>query len=637
LGKPYQSELSRLSGTSRWANAQPVDVLAKSLSSIGQTPLIVVGSGGSLAACHFASQLRQRYAGVLAKAMTPLEFSQSAQELRSAAVMVISAGGRNPDIIEAFRAAAIAEVQRIILIAGNAKSPLVSLAKRCDRADVHTFVPPSGKDGFLATNSLLSFYVILYRAQLAAAGVAVDTDKDSDSLLPDASALSEIEACSRKLWDRDHLIILHGPGLLSIGVDLESRFSEAALGTVQKADYRNFAHGQHYWLAKRSQETALIAFVSAADREIATKTLALIPSTITQAKIDVPGEGLASSLWGLVASIHLAGFAGLAKGVDPGRPVVPDFGRKLYHLKARSSRIKTNGEPPTDFVIFRKNEHLRTPSTISEGQSWADALSSFRQRIANARYCAVVCDYDGTLCNRGGRFLPLSKDISSELTRLLEAGVYIGVATGRGKSVRSRLQEALPKRLWSRVVVGYYNGGDVAKLDENDRPDTNATISAALKEAADSLGADSVLSMSCQMEIRPRQISLVGEGVSMEEVWLRTCEALARMPSMKILSSGHSVDILDEGVSKINLINRIRELASETTGELLCIGDRGRWPGNDCELLAQPYSLSVDQVSYNPHSCWNLAPAGCSGTQATLYYLRHLQSESKQTLSFNLL
>ena len=201
--------------------------------------------------------------------MTPLEFSQSAQELKSAAVMVISAGGRNPDIIEAFRAAAIAEVQRIILVAGNAKSPLVSLAKRCDRADVHTFVPPSGKDGFLATNSLLSFYVILYRAQLAAAGVAVDTDKDSDSLLPDAAALSEIEACSRKLWDRDHLIILHGPSLLSIGVDLESRFSEAALGTVQKADYRNFAHGQHYWLAKRSKETALIAFVSAADREIA--------------------------------------------------------------------------------------------------------------------------------------------------------------------------------------------------------------------------------------------------------------------------------------------------------------------------------------------------------------------------------
>ena len=635
MGKPYQSELSRLSETFHWANTESVDGLAESLCSIGQTPLIVVGSGGSLAACHYTAQLHQQYAGVLSKAMTPLEFSESARKLRSSAVMFISAGGRNPDIIEAFRAALIAEVPRIILVGGNAKSPLVSLAKRCDRADVHSFAPPTGKDGFLATNSLLSFYTILYRAQLAAAGITADANNPWPSLLPDAAALSEIEKRSEKLWERDHLIILHGPNLLSVGTDLESRFAEAALGTVQKADYRNFAHGQHYWLAKRSRETAVVALVTAGDREIADKTLALVPSTIPQVKIDVPGEGLASSLWGLVASMQLAGFAGLAKGVDPGRPVVPDFGRKLYHLKVRANRIKTNGAPPTDFVISRKYEHFRDSSRVSDGKSWSDALYSFRRRIESARYYAVVFDYDGTLCNRGGRFLPLSKDVSSELTRLLEAGIYIGVATGRGKSVRISLQAALPQKLWSRVLVGYYNGGDVARLDEDERPNVNAAVSPAVKKAVDSLGADSVLSKSCQMEIRPHQISLVGEGVSTEEVWLRACAALAQMPSMRIFTSGHSVDVLDEGVSKINLINRIKELASKRTGELLCIGDRGKWPGNDCELLAEPYSLSVDEVSYDPQSCWNLAPAGCSGAQATLYYLRHLQSQSKQTVSLN--
>src|SRR5262249_4802245 len=124
--------------------------------------------------------------------------------------------------------------------------------------------------------------------------------------------------------------------------------------------------------------------------------------------------------------------------------------------------------------------------------------------------------------------------------------------------------------------------------------------------------------------------------VSVEEMWFRTCEILARMPSIKVVCSGHSIDILDQGVSKINLIYKIKELAANPNGELLCIGDRGRWPGNDCDLLAQPYSLSVDQGSYDPHSCWNLAPAGCSGTQATLFYLRSLQAESKETLSFNL-
>ena len=633
MGKPYQSELSLLSRTFHWASAQAVDGLANSLSSIGRSPLVVVGSGGSLAACQFASQLRQRYVGVLAKAMTPLEFSQEAFYLKSTAAMIISAGGRNPDIIEAFRAAAVAEVQRIIVVGGNAKSPLMTLAKRCNRADVHTFAPPSGKDGFLATNSLLSFYVILYRAQLAAVGVELDTTKLSS--WPDPANLADLKAATMKLWKRDHLIILHGPSLLSIGADLQSRFAEAALGTVQTADYRNFAHGQHYWLAKRSKETAVIAFVSDADREVADKTLGLIPSTVPMTKIDIPGEGLASSLSGLVISMHLAGFAGLQKNVDPGRPVVPDFGRKLYHLKAGSTARKINAVPPTDFLICRKHEHLRIPSINSDCQLWSNALSSFRQRIIGTRYRAVVCDYDGTLCDRGSRFLPLSKDISSELTRLLETGIYVGVATGRGKSVRVSLQEALPKRFWSRVMVGYYNGGEIARLDEDDRPDTTGKVSPTLRMVADLLQADSVLGKSCQMAIRAPQISIESGLIAIEEVWFRTCEILAHMPSMRILCSGHSIDILNDGVSKVNLVNRIKELASGEIGELLCIGDRGRWPGNDCELLAQPYSLSVDQSSHDTYTCWNLAPAGCSGTQATLYYLRSLQSESKQTLSFN--
>jgi hypothetical protein len=57
-----------------------------------------------------------------------------------------------------------------------------------------------------------------------------------------------------------------------------------------------------------------------------------------------------------------------------------------------------------------------------------------------------------------------------ELDRLLRADVIIGVATGRGKSVHQRLQEGLAREHWERVVVGYYNGGDVALLNDDSRP-----------------------------------------------------------------------------------------------------------------------------------------------------------------------
>ncbi len=57
---------------------------------------------------------------------------------------------------------------------------------------------------------------------------------------------------------------------------------------------------------------------------------------------------------------------------------------------------------------------------------------------------------------------------------------------------------------------------------------------------------------------------------------------------------------------------------------MLCIGDRGCWPGNDFALLNQEFALSSDEVSGSPDTCWNIAPAGHRGVQATLGYLSAL-------------
>lgn len=57
----------------------------------------------------------------------------------------------------------------------------------------------------------------------------------------------------------------------------------------------------------------------------------------------------------------------------------------------------------------------------------------------------------------------------------------------------------------------------------------------------------------------------------------------------------------------------------------MTIGDRGRWPGNDYELLHGENTLSVDETSVDPASCWNLADAGQRGVQATLEYIRLLE------------
>ena len=49
------------------------------------------------------------------------------------------------------------------------------------------------------------------------------------------------------------------------------------------------------------------------------------------------------------------------------------------------------------------------------------------------------------------------------------------------------------------------------------------------------------------------------------------------------------------------------------------MGDYGTVEGNGYEMLTSKYSLSVDRVSKNTDSCWNIAPSGMKGLDANLY------------------
>ncbi|MGU7837810.1 HAD hydrolase family protein, partial [Escherichia coli] len=79
----------------------------------------------------------------------------------------------------------------------------------------------------------------------------------------------------------------------------------------------------------------------------------------------------------------------------------------------------------------------------------------------------VVLDYDGTLVDTRHRFEPPQAEIVRELTRILDTGAVLSVATGRGRSVREAFQKAIPASLWKRVIIGYYNGAEIGSLDDD--------------------------------------------------------------------------------------------------------------------------------------------------------------------------
>jgi hydroxymethylpyrimidine pyrophosphatase-like HAD family hydrolase len=256
--------------------------------------------------------------------------------------------------------------------------------------------------------------------------------------------------------------------------------------------------------------------------------------------------------------------------------------------------------------------------------------------ITTPQFHALVVDYDGTLCDERYRFGDLPKGVASPLNELLNKGVLIGIATGRGKSVRKALQESIEQPLWSRVVIAYYNGSEIASLDDEQVPQQNCTISPALQPLDEEIRASRVLTALADHECKKNQISVVAKNPSnAEKIFKVVCDLVSSKfaSGVSCVRSSHSVDILAPGITKLALLDNLQARLEIEFPHFLCIGDLGSWPGNDYLLLSTPYSLSSHEPSSAPDRCWNLAPAGIRNAQATEFFL-HLAKASKGMFRF---
>ena len=634
MARPYAREMAQLSETFDWAATVDVEPLCQAVRAAGLSPLRIVGSGGSLTGAHAMAGLHQRHTGHLASVATPLEAIDEPLGATTA-TWLLSAGGGNTDVLAAAKAAILREPRQVGVLCGRAASALAALCRRHPFVDLLLYPPPAGKDGFLATNSLLGFTTLLTRAYATVFGADANWQDVVDHLkplLPDTAAAPEAwKAATAPFWTRSTILVLHGPSTRVGAIDLESKFTEAALGHIQIADYRNFAHGRHHWLAKRSETSAVLAFVTNEDRDLAERTLDLIPADVPQARLTLDGGPGAVALASLLAALRITGWAGNTRGIDPGRPGVPEFGRRLYGLRPRRPRRVAPAPRLTSrqaAAIARKTgvaaEHLATLSNLDH---WRDALDAFIARLRAAGFASVVLDYDGTIVDTRHRSEPAAPEMISELVRLAKAGIHVGIATGRGKSVRRCLQNHLPSKLWPLFLVGYYNGAEIASLDNDGVPDGSANVCDALQPLADALRSQPELSRCARQEERSFQITLHTGVMSVNRLW-----ALARqvihttgVHGVTVMCSSHSVDVVTTEVSKRHVVRRLRESVGEAP--LLAIGDRGRWPGNDHELLAEPFALGVDEVSVDPTTCWHLGEPGQRGTAVTLDYLSALNAQ----------
>ena len=632
MGRPYRSELDRLPETFEWSVQQDIDHLRKALLASSTRSVVAIGSGGSMAAADYLAGIHTQLTGRISIGQTPLSFLRSAARFDHSSIWLISASGRNVDIRRAVRHAIESEPAQLAVLCAAIDSPVAQDVESLS-VDLLEFAQGAGKDGFLATNSLVSFLFLLSRAYSELVGVQFPSSiRDLINRgFQEQSAWETLPEAVTPLLGRESWLVLFDPDCYAIAADIESRFSEAALGSIKLADLRNFAHGRHFWAAKYSDSTAALVLSQPLSGNLASRTLELIPNTIPKAHIRFTGETLLAPVAGVLASMEIAALAGNAKGIDPGRPGVPRFGSRLYNLA--TSPISKEPQNRTLQIVRTKARHsLDSLKTSDIAEIWKSALNAFLKELYAASIQGIVFDYDGTLVHVNERFSPPRPEIAAALVNLLSSGVKIGIATGRGKSARTDLQQVIPKKFWPHVLVGYHNGSEIGTLNDTGLPDASAILEPVLLKCKEVLQTNA--SLQKKLSIKDAKYQLSVQWKSPLFGWrLRDVIAPLLAPfsseGITIVSSGHSIDILVASASKTNVILQMSDRFGLPNVSLLAIGDQGWHPGNDHELLAHIPSLSVDEVSPLLSTCWRLTPPMVKGPQGTLWYLARLEPRGK--------
>ncbi len=153
------------------------------------------------------------------------------------------------------------------------------------------------------------------------------------------------------------------------------------LAPVLLSDYRNFAHGRHHWFAKKGKNSSIIAIVTPSYESLAKNTLAILPKEINKIIIKSDYKSSFASIDLLVKSFYLTDELGSKLGIDPGRPGVPEYGRKLYNLRYTSMfrKKKVNGiSSKCERAILRKlNLTSLDNLTNEEVEFWKNSYENF--------------------------------------------------------------------------------------------------------------------------------------------------------------------------------------------------------------------------------------------------------------------
>jgi len=622
MGKPFAIELTHIANTLAWVEKVDVSAAADFFAQANGGPLITIGAGGSFTTAEMARLLFESRGG-FAFSHTPLSFLQNQSSLHDTNVLLYTAGGNNRDVLAIFNAAVEREAKRIFVVCGSVRSKIASRMAAYPQAKLFTMPMPTGKDGYLATNSLTAFSAMTIRA--------------FGEELPSTTLIGQIVTTPEAKWSQKSgpstsrfYLALYGDWARPAAADLESKFSEAGLGGVMAVDYRNFAHGRHNWIDKRGEESTVLAFITPESAALARKTLRLLPPTTRVLEFKTEKPGPTGGLELIFRVFCYTAFIGRECGIDPGRPGVPSYGSRIYRLGPviYAKRRSSNPAQLQSAAVSRKQVARGTLGDNEDCSRVTQAFVAYLERLQAAQFGALVADFDGTVACSGTGKGPLGGQVIALLTKLLKRHIPIYFATGRGNSIHTILEASFPSSLWDRLFISYYNGVLTLPFDKSSSfNEADLPSHPALDLVSKIIQQNSLLKKltrpnhkRCQLAIKiADRASAKLAGAIIEDIVAQHART-----SLRVVQSSHSIDVIPVKRTKLSCVE-LAQSRLPSSYSVLTLGDRGAMPGNDFDLLTHAYSLSVDTVSTALDSCWNILPPGVRNISGLKFYGSRVQ------------
>lgn len=265
-------------------------------------PLIATGSGGAETAGDFAALLYGARGGVSASVSPYTLNSYSDETLKTAKVLLVSAGGHNNDI-------SFAAKRALSVNPGHTASFTFS---QSDRNEVRKLFAKAGSpnsfdilcgkshDGFVSVGTPLRYFALLCRI------FDPDCDLSKYSELPeDPFRLERNDGTKLSIGDfRDvrSFLILNGSWGRPVAANLEGKLVESGHATAPVYDYRNFCHGRFIYTSNHLEDSAVVLFVSPRERDIADRTRKFLPASTRLVIIETPEDAPEASFDLLIRS-----------------------------------------------------------------------------------------------------------------------------------------------------------------------------------------------------------------------------------------------------------------------------------------------------------------------------------------------